>query len=245
MIYEPILDVNQCVTKKTYKNCKAEKHFHQSLELICCHKGKQKVACGSEEYYITEGEIAFIPSYFPHSVDPESESLSTTYIIPYNYFKPFTDKNIYLLFGKLDDKEINKKITQAISDSQNALESQPNLLLQGYVNVILGLILENYKNAQKFNVKIQLMMDVIDYVNENSKEKITLSSLADHFGYSKFYFSRLFNKTFNCSLNFYINQVRKNKVLAEMKGEKKITDLILDNGFGSICTFYRTKNTKE
>lgn len=241
MIYEPILDVNQRVSKKLYKNSAAITHFHQSIELIYCHKGKLKIGCGTDSYEIKKNEIAFCPSYFPHSVEPLEQSLSTTYIIPYNYFKPFSDNKIFLLYKKLDNVSVNKKILSAIEDSGAALIHQPNLLLQGYVNVILGLIKENYESADFGSVKIELMMEIIDYINENSKEKITLDSLSKHFGYSKFYFSRLFNKTFNCTLNFYINQVRKNKVLLEMDSDKKITDIILDNGFGTISTFYRTK----
>ncbi len=241
MIYEPILDVNQRVSKRLYKNSAATTHFHQSIELIYCHEGKLKIGCGAERYEIKKDEIAFCPSYFPHSVEPIEQSLSTTYIIPYYYFKPFSDNRIFLLYKKLDNVAVNKKILSAIEDSDAALIHQPNLLLQGYINVILGLIKENYESADFGSVKIELVMKIIDYINKNSKEKITLDRLSKYFGYSKFYFSRLFNKTFNCTLNFYINQVRKNKVLAELDGDKKKTDLILDNGFGTISTFYRTK----
>ena len=242
MLYEPILDVNQHVTKHIYKNCTAVKHFHQSIEMIFCHKGKLKITCGANEYFLECGEIAFIPSYFPHAVEMVEESLSTTYIIPYHYYKDFTENKIFLLHGKLADKVINDKILLAMIDSETCLDKQPNLLLQGYVNVILGLINQHYKSDQNGTVKIELMMNIIDYINENYKEKITLESISSHFGYSKYYFSRLFNKTFNCSINFYINQVRKNKVLSQSKGNKKITDVILENGFGTISTFYRTKH---
>ena len=130
MIYEPILDVNQNVTKKTYKNCVAITHFHQSVELIYCHKGKLEVTCGADTYEIEKGEIAFCPSYFPHSVKPLNETLSTTYIIPYNYFKVFSDNKQDLLYKKLDDfdfrfdvVEITKKgIRFSIEHIKNAFE---------------------------------------------------------------------------------------------------------------------------
>lgn len=244
MIYEPILDVNQKVTSRAYLNCSVGKHFHQSIELIYCHEGKLKVTCGADEYEIEKDEIAFFPSYFPHTVKCLKESISTTFIIPYSYFKPFIDGKNYLLFGKLADKEFNKTIERYIDDADIAMDKQPNLLLQGFVNVILGKISEHYPTEEKAGIKPELMMNIIDYINENSKEKLTLETLANHFGYSKYYFSRLFNKIFNCTLNFYINQVRKNKVLSERTGDKKITDVILDNGFGTVSTFYRTKFNK-
>lgn len=244
MIYEPILDVNQHVTKHIYKNCGVGLHFHQSIEIIYCLSGRLLASCGAEQYEIEKDEIAFFPSYFPHALKRLENSLSITYIIPYSFFKAFTDNKIYLLFGKLDNKAINKRILQAINDSESALDNQPNLLLQGYTNVILGLIHQHYAENQNFGIKIELMMKIIDYINENSKEKITLDSLSKHFGYSKYYFSRLFNKTFNCTLNFYVNQVRKNKVLSEVNDAKKITDLILENGFGTLSTYYRAKNQK-
>jgi len=245
MIYEPILDVNQQVTSRVYLNSGAKKHFHQSIELIYCHEGELLVSCGADEYTIEKDEIAFIPSYFPHTLSHNKDSISTTYIIPYNYFKAFIDNKEYLLFGKLSDKEFNRGIERYIEESDEALCNQPNLLLQGYVNVILGSIIAHYPKSEKIGIKPELMMNIIDYININSKEKITLESMASHFGYSKYYFSRLFNKTFNCTLNFYINQVRRNKVLLEIKGDKKKTDVILDNGFGSVCTFYRAKDKEK
>ena len=245
MIYEPILDVNQKVTSRVYINCAAEKHFHQSIELIYCHEGELKVSCGAEEYSIGKDEIAFFPSYFPHTVKSVKESVSTTFIIPYNYFKPFIDSKNYLLYSKLDDIAYNKLIDKYVDEIDIALDDQPSLLVQGYVNVILGQIIEHYPTSQGKGIKPELMMKIIEYINGNSKEKITLESMAKEFGYSKFYFSRLFNRTFNCTLNFYVNQVRRNKVLSEMDGEKNITDVILDNGFGSVCTFYRAKEKEK
>lgn len=242
MIYEPILDVNQKVTIRTYFNCSVNKHFHQSIEIIYCHEGILKVKCGADEYVIEKDEIAFFPSYFPHEIKCLKQSASTTFIIPYNYFKPFVDNKNYLLYGKLADKTFNKLIERYIDDMDIGIDDQPSLLIQGYINVILGQIAEHYPASETNGIKIELMMQVINYIDRNSKEKITLDGISKEFGYSKYYFSRLFNKTFNCTLNYYVNQVRKNKVLLEVDKDKNVTDVILDNGFGSICTFYRTKN---
>lgn len=241
MLYEPILDVNQKVTSSVYLDCSVGKHFHQAIEMIYCYEGKLLVTCGADEYSIEKDEIAFFPSYFSHTVKCIETSVSTTYIIPYSFFKPFTDNKKNLFFGKLDDKEFNRKLEELMELSDEALDNQPNLLLQGYINVILGKIVEHYPTKESEGINSELMMKIIGYINDNSKEKISLEKIASHFGYSKYYFSRTFNKTFNCTLNFYINQVRKNKVFAEMSEDKKITDVILDNGFGTISTFYRTK----
>ncbi len=241
MFYESLADTINKITLAKYDNCVASLHFHQSIELIYCLSGKIKINCGASEYLIEKGQIAFIPCYFPHSVKTDGESSNLTFIIPYYCYKTFNDNKISLCYGKLIDKTVNDKILALLKDVSEVIDKQPSLLLNGYVTVILGLICDAYQPVDNEQPKIELMREIIEYVNQNSKEKITLESIAKQFGYSKYYFSRLFNKVFNCSLNFYINQVRKNKVLLEINKDKKLSDVIFENGFGTLSTFYRTK----
>ena len=84
-----------------------------------------------------------------------------------------------------------------------------------------------------------LMAEVIRYVDEHYNEKLTLDGLAAHFGYSKYYFSRLFNRTFNCSLTSYVNSVRA-RAVDEKHGSGKKTDIIIESGFGTLSSYYRT-----
>ena len=81
-----------------------------------------------------------------------------------------------------------------------------------------------------------LVRKIIEYIDTNYDEEITLTSLSEYFGYSKYYFSAFFNKNFGCNLNSYLNNVRINKIENE-HGSK--TENILNCGFKTLSTYYR------
>ncbi len=59
--------------------------------------------------------------------------------------------------------------------------------------------------------------ELLAYINENYAEDITLSSMAEHFGYSKYYFSRMFNAALGTSLTDYVSAVRMMRALDLMR----------------------------
>ena len=133
---------------------------------------------------------------------------------------------------------------------QSPKNSQPDLLLQGYSLTILGLITEHYPSVfnesythnQRYN---KVIIEAIQYVEEHYKEKITLEDIATHFGYSKWYFSRFFNKFFGCSLPVYINSIRCSKIEQKKKSTLNKTYTILDEGFSSLSAYYKAKTHEK
>ena len=121
----------------------------------------------------------------------------------------------------------------------NAINTSSEFVVRAYTDLILGLIAEKYEPAKVGGGNNDLMAEVIRYVDEHYNEKLTLDGLAAHFGYSKYYFSRLFNRTFNCSLTSYVNSVRA-RAVDEKHGSGKKTDIIIESGFGTLSSYYRT-----
>lgn len=79
------------------------------------------------------------------------------------------------------------------------------------------------------------------YVEEHFREKITLSQLANKFGYASSYFSRTFNEFAGISLREYVNRLRivetlKLKKMNENLPWAKIASKV---GYVSLNTFYR------
>lgn len=81
---------------------------------------------------------------------------------------------------------------------------------------------------------------ILFYIDENFKNDISLSTLANNFGYSSSYISRYFKDCFNIGFNRYLNILRlKNALLLMNKNKYDITYCALESGFNSIHTFYR------
>ena len=244
MYYESKRDILQNLHIRHQKNHLVEMHLHQAIEIHYGESGLSHFTCGRIEYDIAPGEIAFIPSCIPHARTPLSDGICLTCIIPYTFFKVFEDKGISFTQGKLTDRKVNQEIRDTILKAEEALEgvhSPSSLLLQGYTAVILGLIAEYYPAGNSNTNFSALMIEIIKYIWNHSKEDLSLNQLAEQFGYSRYYFSNLFHKYFNCNLNSYINQIRVTKVLSETGGNRNMTDVILENGFRSPSVFYQTK----
>ena len=83
-----------------------------------------------------------------------------------------------------------------------------------------------------------LMHRILQYIDDNFKEKLPLSRLAKELGYSREYISRVFHRYMKRGLNDYINERRLDYIANADKTRKK-TELALESGFSSMQTYYR------
>ncbi len=93
--------------------------------------------------------------------------------------------------------------------------------------------------AQKFGA-------LLDYIEKHYTENITLESITELSGFSKFHFSRLFKQYTDMTFCDYLNY-RRITAAEEMlaKPDLSITDLALLAGFPSISTFNRVFKQKH
>ena len=81
---------------------------------------------------------------------------------------------------------------------------------------------------------------VTKYIDENYMEDISLDTLADLAGYSRYHFSRMFRQYNNVSYTDYINQKRiKVAETLLINPALSITEVAMQSGFSSITTFNR------
>jgi AraC-like DNA-binding protein len=87
--------------------------------------------------------------------------------------------------------------------------------------------------AKKFN-------ELLDYIDNHYMEELTLDTIADTIGFSKFHFSRLFKQYTNFTFCDYLN-LRRIKAAEKLLVEPdySITEIALQSGFASISTFNR------
>lgn len=66
--YESFRDLESSVTCVEYVGVGVETHLHQSIEVIAMIEGETEITIGNATFSIRQGEIAFIPPFFPHSI---------------------------------------------------------------------------------------------------------------------------------------------------------------------------------
>ena len=89
--------------------------------------------------------------------------------------------------------------------------------------------------------QVEIMSDVIEYIENNYNRSITLSELAENLGYEYCYFSKAFNRLFSMSFKDYVNIYRFNAACALLsETDMSITNIAFASGFQSIRGFNYT-----
>ena len=94
----------------------------------------------------------------------------------------------------------------------------------------------HFSNADYSNGPIRA---IIQYLNQNYTENITLDMLAEKFYLSKYYLCRAFHKATGLTIHDYI-RVKRLTLVRELKSEgKNISEAAMRAGFTDYSSFYR------
>ena len=226
-----------CLNKENYG---IHPHFHQSIEIGYVLKGMSEMSIGNKSMVVSEGQIFFVPPYVNHYSLSEKGFQFVMLIIPKKYYEDFQNEMGDKTYSFLLDVEKNKPIRTVLETLRDDIENLNELMRKAYANMVLGLISRTYEPEEIQNNHKDISLEIIHYIDMHHTEKITLDSISQHFGYSKYYFSRLFNRLFHCTLNNYINAVRL-RAIEEMQGEENKTRKITEAGFNSLSSYYRAR----
>ena len=216
-------------------------HFHRKIELVYIQSGHKKIFCDDKEYFLEADQIFVADSYSMHSYEKSDDSTQIIIVLPNHMLRDY-----YLLYSDKKFKNnviLDKDICRAMKPLFLALaKKNPNPLInQGRVDMLMGNIINILGTTSREEAFDHLFIEeVLAYIQENYKEEITLDSLASHFNYSKYYFSRMFNNYLHTNITNYLSMIRLQAAIELLKsGQENVSDAALEAGFSSIQTFYR------
>lgn len=241
--YEAFLDADNALWGYYAKNNSCEKHFHRRIELSYVESGTKTVTVGNSTFSVGAGDIVYIPQYYPHQYSDSEDCSDYIFCIPVTAISDLHDvfkKNVLPLV--MQDRSFNtEEILPLLKSFFRLVKSENILVVHSYTNIIFSSLFNHYKQSVPLNVQdFGIATDILHYIEEHFNEDITLESLALHFNYNKFYFSKFFNKQFNVNLKRYLNSVRSQHFISELRKnpDRNVTDLIFESGFSSTSTFY-------
>ena len=224
-------------------------HYHDSIELFFLLAGYLDVTVNGVKNTINGGEIVFCNGYDIHSYY-STNCKGYVLVFTNKYCSFFSDDFTFNSFIKPTKTEFdllyNKIVEYADMYNNNLLNKY---LVESLCSYLIGQLYNFCEKLPKIKDKTQtVMISVMDYINKNYANDITLPSISNEFGYTPNYFSTLFNKFARMSFNDYLNFVRYNnakKLLNDKTVGRTVTDVAISCGFGSMNTFYRAKNKFE
>lgn len=237
-VYESRRDTDNEI--RCFYNTQAWKtHFHSNVEIIYALSDNVSVTINGETFILTKNHFCVADSFDTHGNEKADIFVA---LIPLSYLENWnkTKKGTTLrkkIFYDEDNVVLNimKKLEGSLSKNQ--------LIKQGYVDLLLGTILEKTSlSREKFQNVSTLAREIVMYINNNFRKKISLDTLSRDLGYSKSHISHVFNEELKVNLSEYVNSVRVKKFVEQLqlvKDKEKTISLALDSGFSSLQTFYR------
>ncbi len=218
-------------------------HFHSYFEITCCLKGNQKVKIGEKTYTLTDGDIiAIFPGnvheYIKCSDCSESETEVISIICDTGLLSvscpDIVTKNCEIPYVKSSDvpKETMLGFSKILlADSEISLIGWTHIILSG---VLKKLTLKETQSHQELPERI------ISYIESEFREPLTINHIARVFGYHPSYIAHLFSDTLKIPFRTFLGLVRcENASQHIKKGEKSLTEIAYESGFGSLNTFCR------
>ncbi len=214
-------------------------HYHSSLEIIVCHEPTIQVVLNGVTNTLEVNDILVIHPMTTHYIKDEGEK-NICIILPPSTISKYADltKNKrppYNFAIKGDLKLVNE-----LTELKNNINNENDVAVLGYMNYILGKILSRmeFVPIDKYELK-SLTGEIVTYIQEHFREKITLDILAKELSYNKYYLSQIINKNLDVSLTDYVNKIRLEYFFGHYNPEMSIESQICESGFKNRQSFYR------
>ena len=237
--------------------------WHEQIEIMYVLSGVGKCYIEENVFTFHEGDLFIIGPHKLHKTELMEHRDFTVLIVIFhlgleNSF-PYREEMDVLHFIKMNapdypaqlflEKSVRDHITAILQSMLHEYKRKEGYSLGYLVSLLHILLIEinriyNNQVVSKRNrvineVKLpKTIVEVIGYINQNFKEELSLSKLANTFGLSPSYLSRQFKQSTGINVTEFIKSRRidfAKNLLA--KTNKNITEISFDVGFNNIAYF--------
>lgn len=220
-----------------YDNIHYTPHFHRNLELIYVISGQISCQIDDKRAVIQAGEFALCLSHEIHSLISNGDSRCWIGVFSGDYVHAFEKE----MAGKVADRigfTCTAPITQMLLTHLISETPPPLYLLKACLYAACSEFERQMSFFDKSEKSGSLMGAMIDFITNNYRQKISLSDMAQKFGYNYHYLSRIFHKYVHTSFSEFLNQYRLDATLIQLiNTDRPIADIAFDCGFQSIRSF--------
>ncbi len=230
-------------------------HWHRDFEIIRVLEGRLAVFVNSVEYTLEKGDFLFVECSALHRADPE-DCIYEVVVIDLNMLRrqqndaaqklllPIINSEVGI-FPKLkgEDAEL-KRMLESLFASLARAEKYYELEVYGLLfSAFFSLYTNGYiipLSDLPHSRQAKTVTEILNWVEENFTEEITLEKLASLTGLSEKYICRIFKEYTSKTLVNYINELRvDNAAYAMISENKSVTQAAFDSGFNDLSYFCR------
>ncbi|MEH7131078.1 helix-turn-helix domain-containing protein [Neobacillus drentensis] len=255
-IFQTSID-SKLITVSVMNNKSNLEHAHRDIELIYMIKGQLQVKIKGNTYHLNQADFILVNSNDFHSFHSEKDNLFI--VFHFNYLELgslLAQKNLVFTCNSMEqsdssNQELRTTIEELLSlymlqrhDSEvEALEKTfklITLLKLHYLKSTNQLEIKSYSSGKGQNDRL---MEIVEYIESNYREPLTLEEVAGLHYISVPYLSKFFKKQTGKTFSQYVNEIRLAHAVNELvNSNKPITRIALDNGFPNLAAFNRVFN---
>lgn len=225
-----------------------DKHWHRSVEIFAVFEGNLDFYLNNEVYPLYSGEFMLVNSNEIHSIDAGSRNFTVVLQIPLKTFEKYYTAKQYVRFTH-DKRGQDAEVMGLIRDMYTTYcrkQCGYEMKVVSSYYMLLYLLVSVYRESEvapemlRQNRRLGGLSMITNYIKENYKTDLSLESLAEIFGYSPAYLSKLLKRYAGINYKAYLQSVRLECAYQELVNTKQtISSIAMENGFASSKAFTR------
>jgi len=235
-------------------------HQHDFYEFLFFMEGDVSYRIGETTYRLTPGDLLIVPSGTPHHPVfggtgryrrvvlwltaafvrslPRGEELAAALAL-----EDDAGGQGRLYRFRSAEGEAIAECAMAIADEFSYErpygDTMTNLLVTRLLILISRMAPAAQRGGSSDSASQQLVRNVVDFIDENLRQDLTLDYIADHFFISKFHLSRVFRRYMGVTPHSYISQRRLFRARQLLYDGQHPSEVYRLCGYGDYSVFYR------
>ena len=235
-----------------------QNHSHDAYEIYYLFSGKRNYFINNRTYLVNKGDLVLIDMYDLHKTLDAGAPSYERFLINFksDFFMPvqqskldnllyFFKKNISVISFSIKDQEF---IENLLLKMKYEAENKGSCFEEMIQSILVQLLVFStryidsnpnpfYREPNPLHEKVSF---IVQYINENFIEPLTLFSIAEHFYISPYYFCKVFKEYTGFTFIEYLNNLRV-KEASKLLRESRLNIVAISEktGFGSISHFGR------
>ena len=236
-------------------------HVHDFFEFVYVTKGEICNKIDGEEYLLTPGTLAFVDIGQTHEMNAHDEVNYINILIKPNWcngeverknitelFSFVCDESFINMFGgaviKFEEKEKESfdSLIYSMLEEYNSQRYNFEKILNNEISAFLIIVARKLHFGERettINSVDSKMSMILQYIEENLSNDLSLDKVANKFFYNPSYFSRMFKASVGMKFTDYIQEVRVKKALKLIYDSDYSIDRVVDEvGYVNKKQFY-------
>ena len=234
-------------------NYRRDRHWHRSVEIFAVCGGALEFYIDNRIWHLSAGDFLIVNSNEVHSVDSPLPNETIVLQIPLEMFEDYFTGEQFIWFthepGKRDERfmELMRELYRVYEEKTCGYDMK---MMSVFYDILYYLVKdyrlpETGQDYVRKNKTLDRLSGITSYMKENYRNSLSLEKVAEEFGYSPTYLSRMFQKYAGITFKDHVQNIRLGHAVKDLESrEYSITEAAIRNGFSGSKALARAFRKK-